>query len=385
MWAQYVLDVCVKANWEFLLVANTPTCEKWLTKHPQTKVHFIDPFPVIEAFAFDRVSYAQTLYGDGVQLEQNPLFLQLLIIREEYAPSLVMMTSQNAIARRAFRGIPFLGVEQAPLPRLGHPARAFFDPCGHQVDSILQKYSEKIRTLPLTKKTKQEVLCLREKLKRKALVADVRSETALRELEKIKRNSQVALLVLQPTDWVTYEGAYRLIDLENLLYSWAKCLPEGWIGVPTFHPGHRMSEEMKHVITASAPNIHFLPDELSIGLTESLLLSADGMITISSTSAMTGLLFQKRVVVLGKSPVGNWCASEVSDISNFELLSDDETAASLCFLTNRISLSHNSLDIDSKSLEIIMRRTAADGINSDDWFLDVSGWSSESANTLFSL
>jgi len=384
MWAEYVLNVCFQAGWEFLLVANIPTCEKWLIKHPSTKTEAIDPFPIIEDFGFDRVDYAQALYSDPTPLEGNPLFQQLSTLRKEYDPSLILMTSQNSIAKHAFQGIPFLGIEQAALPRLGHPVRAFFDPCGHQVDSILHKYSKEIRGFSLNKEKREEVLVLCKELKRKALVADERSGQAIIELEKIKLNGKVALFVLQPIDWVTYEGAYRQIDLESLLYSWAKSLPEGWIGVPTFHSGHRMSEEMKCVIAASIPNIHFLLDEFSVGLSESLLLAADGMVTISSTSAMTGLLFQKPVVVLGKSPVSAWCSEDIGSISDSKLLSNDEVAATLCFLTNRISLSHDALDIDLTELEMVIRNTVKLP-QPENWFLDISGWNIKAARSLFSL
>ncbi|MBC8739239.1 hypothetical protein F6X40_21050 [Paraburkholderia sp. UCT31] len=383
-WVDYFRCACAQEGWHFALTANTSTCANWTALRPETvdaiTLYEVNPFETLAAFDYERKNYAKAAYGQSEG--NNPLFTRLAEIRELFRPTLVVMTSQNSFARHAFAGLPILSIEQAPLPRLGHPTRTAFDPSGHQTMSLLETQADRISSLPLTPQVRRQALSLLSAIKQTANVADARGVQVAAALEELRRENRVALLVTQPTDAVTYEGSYQPIELENLLYAWSEALPPGWIGVPTYHGGQQLTEEMEAALAAATPRLRFLPQTLSRGLSEPMLLVADGMVTISSTTAMTGLLFQKRVVVTGRSPYNKWCESDPAKIADAPTLNDDQVASILCFLTNRLALSHEVLDKNINPLIELMRAvsTAEDHM---EWFSDTTEWTLEKAAGLF--
>lgn len=384
LWVEYFRRACAKEGWQFALTANESTCKQWGELNPTATsavtLYPVNPFETLTAFNHERRSYAKAAYSESVG--KNPLFERLTEIRDAYAPTLIVMSSQNSFAQHAFARIPILSIEQAPLPRLGHPMRTAFDPSGHQTKSLLETRADQISSLPLTPEMRRQARNLLSAIRQTALIADARGVQVVAALEEFRGEGPVALLVTQPTDAVTYEGAYQPIELENLLYAWAQALPAGWIGVPTYHGGQRLSEEMETALAAATPRLRFLPQSLSLGLSEPMLLNADGMITISSTSAMTGLLFQKRVIVTGRSPYNTWCLSDPAKIAEAPVLTDDQVASVLCFLTNRLTLSHEVLDKTIDPLIELMNAVATsdDPVN---WLTDISDWTSEKAAQLF--
>ncbi|AMU15798.1 hypothetical protein K6Y74_30395 [Burkholderia cenocepacia] len=382
-WVEYFRLACRSNDWHFALTANDSTCAQWAESHPDATdvaLYPINPFTTLASFDHTRKRYAKAAYADHVA--ENPLTNRLKEIRKQFTPTLVVMSSQSTFARQAFSGIPILSIEQAPLPRLGHPIRTAFDPCGHQTSSLLETHANEIRGHRLPPKTRQQSLDLLNAIRHTAVVADSRGMQAIAALEDIRRDGPVALLVTQPTDAVTYEGAYEAVELENLLYAWAEALPPGWIGVPTYHAGQRLTEEMERVLAAATPRLRFLPQQLSQSFSEPLLTAADGMVTISSTCAMAGLLFQKRVVVVGRAPYNAWCSRDPAQLDTTPVLSDDEAASLLCFLTHRLAISHDVLDRDITPLTDLMRAVVKSE-NPSAWLTDLSTWTPEQANTLF--
>ncbi len=384
LWVDYFRRACEKEGWQFALTANESTCKNWSDAHPDATgavtLYEINPFETLAAFNHERRSYAKAAYSQSE--ESNPLLERLIDIRKLYAPTLIVMSSQNSFAQRAFAGIAILSIEQAPLPRLGHPMRTAFDPIGHQTKSLLETSADEISSLPLTAQVRREAMSLLSAIKQTAHIADARGVQVVAALDEFRREGPVALLVTQPTDAVTYEGAYQPIELENLLYAWAQALPPGWIGVPTYHGGQRLTEDMEAALAAATNRLRFLPQTLSLGLSEPMLLSADGMVTISSTSAMTGLLFQKRVIVTGRSPYNTWCLSDPARIAEAPVLSDEQVASVLCFLTNRLTLSHEVLDKTIDPLIDLVKAVTTSG-DPVKWLTDISEWTPERAAQLF--
>ena len=144
-------------------------------------------------------------------------------------------------------------------------------------------------------------------------------------------------------DYPTYEGSFETIEVERLLCSWAESLPPGWIGVPTYHEAYQLDAATEMTLARSCPRLRFLPRELSLGLSEPLLTCADGMITISSTTATTGLLLRKPTIVVGRSPYNAWCEKDPSRIADASPLGADEGACLLAFLCNRHSYLQDDL------------------------------------------
>ncbi len=386
VWVDYFRSAAHQSGGELALVANDDVCDAWRQQHGSRPgvgaYHALNAFEILGPFDYKRSKYARAVY-DGTDGE-TVLTQRLREIRETFKPDLVVVTSQNALAKAAFVGLPVLHIEQAPLPRLGHPFRTMFDPGGHQVGSLLETHAEKIKGLAAKGKMRSDALKLLEAAKQNILKLEPRAAEAQAALRALRQDERVALLVTQPEDAVTYEGAYSHVEMENLLYAWAEALPPGWIGVPTYHAGQRMSEAMERALAQACPRLRFMPGDLGQGVTEALLLEADGMITISSTSAMTGLLFGKPVIATGRSPYNSWCPRDPAEIERAPTLTPAEIASTLCFLTHRYAQDHDSLYDNGAALTETVAAMLGSG-DPADWFLDVSDWSLANAERLFRL
>jgi hypothetical protein len=360
----------------FALAAAAEVCQAWSRDNPDPgaicRCFPIDSFSPLSTLEYSRANYAKALYGTGEA--PNALTDALRDIRTEFSPDIVVMSSQNAFARHAFLGISSFFIEQSPLPRLGYPMRLSLDPYGHQTPSLLGRFATRIRRNELEPAQRRDLIGVLDDIKSDLSNRDGKCASALQALNNIGGQEKVALLVTQPPDWVTYEGAFRPIDPVSLLYAWAQSLPDGWIGVPTYHVGYAPNREMEIALERCCPRLRFLPIEFSQGLTEVLLVRADGMITISSTSAMTGLLLQRRVVVVGQSPFNSWCIRKPELIASASPLSQSEAASTLAFLCHRYSHLMEDLETDPLRLAQIIEqiRASAEPI---DWFMDMSDWS----------
>jgi hypothetical protein len=298
-----------------------------------------------------------------------------------FRPDMAVMTSQSLHIRKGLSALPIVSIEQAPLPRLGHPQRTMLDPCGHQVGSILAAHAEQIRSLPLSPDQIAQASRLLRGLRSYASHAHPNAQAAQAALRQIGDGKKIALLATQPVDWVTYEGAYQQIEMENLVYCWADQLPEGWIGVPTYHVGQRLNPGVERELAQSHPKLRILPPDYSSGITEALLAAADGLITISSTSAMTAILFGKKTVVMGQSPFNAWCTPYPELIGTTPCLPEDQAARLLAFLTNRVVECDSHLNTDARRLSVFAEHVLMR--SSTDWLFDMTGWSEEHALRLF--
>ena len=384
VWASYFKHLVQAAQGVYALAANFAVCNAWRNlcqgEPGSLQLYPLKSFKVLQDFQYSKSEYLRALYGSGNL--RNSLTDELSMVCATFRPDVVIMTSQNALARNAFNGVPILSIEQAPLPRMGQSFRTMFDPVGHQIGSLLETHASEIATLPFTDTQYDQLRQLLNDIKLNFAHMDLPVLEAQRAIYKLQSEGRVALLVTQPPDWVTYEGAYETIGLEALLYSWAQQLPVGWIGVPTYHPAFKLSREMEAELAQNSSRLRFLPQELSQGFTEALLLQADGMVTISSTSAMTGLLFQKKVIVCGLSPFNAWCLRDVGRLEDVVPWTINEAASTLGFLTHRYSELHTLKPVQIESvctkLHIMMSHA-----NPSAWFMDISNWSIHRARSLF--
>jgi hypothetical protein len=381
-WADSI-GASVEANGGILAVAsNHEICAAWSSQQAAVgRDHVVLPlssFDPLSSYGYKRDLYSAALYGRGAA--NNALRAELSDVRESFLPDAVVMTSQNAFARRAFAGLPILSIEQAPLPRMGQPFRVFFDPLGHQTDSILETRASKIKRLSLSDAQVRDGASIIETF-RARLQRDPHHEAAAREIAKIRERGRIALFVTQPPDWSSYEGGFQRMGLDELLCAWEEQLPRDWVGVPTYHPLFRLNANIESALTRSRPRLRFLPTELAQGLSELLLTMVDGMVTVSSTTAITGLLFGKRVIAVGRCPFNGWVPRDVRRISTVRPLTADESARTLAFLTNRYSFLNETVGADPTVLSAVIE--AAKTRDPTRWYLDVSEWSPAHARSLF--
>lgn len=340
----------------------------------------LDSYAPLSPFGFRRDIYERALYGEGA--EENPLKTQLVDVSQQFQPDLVVITSQNAFALAAFRNVSIIHVEQAPLPRLSHPQRVSLDPSGHQVRSLLEQ-KHKILAADLAPSFADAIGAIITTLKRKMTSADTYN-AGRREISKLRADAKVALFVTQPPDWVTYEGAFEAIDMPNLLCTWEAALPHGWIGVPTYHPGYRLNAEEEAALARCLPRLKFLPNTVPQGISEALLTEADGMVSISSTTTISALLYGKPAIATGHCPFNAWCPRNVADLSAEPVLTSSDAAKLFAFLSHKYVHLCEDLENDpDRFLGLARSITGADDfINS---YFDFAKWEEGKARRLFSL
>jgi hypothetical protein len=356
----------------FALAANAAVISQWKQCFAQFAMRScsfaLDSDSPLKPFNGDRRLYSRALYGQ--KAPDNPLIEKLTAIRSSYRPNLIVYTSQSSFAQAAFSGIANLNIEQAPLPRAGHPQRTCFDPSGHQVGSLLECHAEQIRRLPLPEGSKAKLERLHLGIRRHLRQLLPEDSEIAKHLAQLRASTKIALLVTQPPDWVTYEGAFDSMPLEDLIACWAGELPSGWIGMPTYHPGYRLSEEMERALANSCSKVQFLPRDWSQGKTEALLLYVDGIVTLTSTVAMTGILLRQKVVVTGKSPFQAWAAHSPQDIESAPVLSRKELLSLLAFLTSDYAWPDSMLRDDPSILTELMLKAKTGSVH--EWLAPTS-------------
>ena len=380
-WVACFHRVSLSMGGRFGIVANRETCRAW-RGHAQVdhdiEMYELDSFPIISEF-HDKVAYSQALYE--VEPPNSVLLQRLREIRSRFRPDVVLTTAQNAYAVKAFDGIAMLHVEQPALPRLGHPFRTGLDPCGHQVGAFVERYRDTIVGLDLPAGVMRGAGDLLDHVRQTRLTLAPLAQQSCEALSDLAGGQKIALLATQPTDAVTYEGAYRPVEMHDLLYDWAERLPEGWVGVPTYHAGQQLCEELEQALASSSARIRFLPRQLSCGLSEALMTKAEGLVTISSTSAMSALLFGKRAVVVGRSPLTNWCANSPERIEDTRVLDVREASRCMAVLTHHFSMLHDQLMEDPGAMRPHLTKVREGA--AADWYLDLTDWSLARSERLF--
>ncbi|WP_343683502.1 hypothetical protein [Asticcacaulis sp.] len=364
----------------FALASSQPLCSAWISGNgPKGEVFPLNSVAVLADFQHDRAAYSAAVYSkeDG----KGYLAKELQSVRDRFNPDLILCSFQNSIAAQAFSGVPMVYLEQAPLPRIGHPRRVYFDPSGHQIGSTFEVMRDSILSMRLTTSQAEGGARLLAAVKRQLLEFHPNAPRVADELEKISQIGKVAIFATQPPDGVTYEGAYKRVELEGLICEWAQNLPAGWVGVPTYHFGKSLTIEMEEALSKSLPNVRFLPQNISRDHTELLLLLADGLVTISSTTAMSALLFQKPVIAVGRSPYNSWSKTNIREIEQGEVLSNIDAVRLLVFLTNKFCYSDDEFIINKNlTYELLKEFCSPNYISS---LFDISNWNIEYASRLF--
>jgi hypothetical protein len=293
----------------------------------------VAPVSAVDALrdsGFSRVRYGRDLCGTEPQAQHHALYLRLAQIADVVRPEVVISFTENRHVRAAFPKSLVLFTEVGPLPRMGTSSTFFYDPCGHQIESMLNLHAERI-----TRESPRDVSDVDDAwvARQKHLQEHVDYALVKHWIEQTCKGRRVRLLALQPPDWITFEGAYEPIAVEEVIYRQAVAEPDTLL-VPTYHPGFRLTQAMEQYITREFPQVAFPPPGLATGRSELFIPHVDEVITISSTVAVMGVLEGKIVRVLGR------CAFQrIAEASN-AVVGDLESHSALrrnllAFLSNR--------------------------------------------------
>lgn len=301
---------------DFALIANSSICAQFASRiDAGMGVAFpITQYEAIGAFAFDRGDYSRDLYDTDRlhRVDNAPLLRRLAQIREEFSPDLVLSFSENRYLHAAFPASRLLFLELAPLPRLCSRYYLFTDPCGHQSGSLLAAAAG---SKPVDSDPGSPLAAIFSDLFTSRLRVHPLHDSVAQWLDAIAPDRKIALIALQPEDWITYDGAYETLPMESVLMRCLQALPEDWLGIPTYHPIKRLSVATEELLAMEFANVRFPPANIASGLTEMYLPRANAVITVSSTCALTASVLGRRVVSLGSSPCSG-AGKTISDLAS---------------------------------------------------------------------
>lgn len=335
-----------------------------------------DPVKLLDHFGFHRDQYSSDLFDTmGRRPFRNLALLESLeSIKLRVEPHVVITFSENRYLKKAFFNSKVIYCELAPIPRLGSAKYLFTDPRGHQANSMLNVAAR----VPSPVEPDDVNRIFAERIDQAA----ERHPLAVRVSEwvgSVREGFNVALMALQPSDWITFEGGYESIAVDSLVMRWSTELPAGWIGIPTYYGSARLSSDMEAQLQKSLGNIRFAPPDLCSGVSELFIPHIDAVVTISSTTAMCALLYGKSAVTLGRTSFSDLGDRRVSELDSAKPMSPGARASVLAFVTNRYC--HDLEDFQFKEHyfgTFLDRFNAAE--DPEAFFTDMSDWSLERAS-----
>jgi hypothetical protein len=344
----------------------------------------ISSWSILAACGYRRELYSQALFDD-IAAEQAvagqgllaPLAAELQAVNAAFQPDVVLATGQNSLLPLVFQQARCLWMEQAPFPRLKRRDRLYLDPCGHQLGSVLERGAELIlHQAEVNPAFWPDAQALWQRMQAPRLRQRWRARRVRRAVCELARERRVVLLVLQPADWISWEGCLGgAIGPEALLAQWAAELPPGWVGIPLYKPHARLPAALEASLGEAFPQLAFLPPELNGNVGEWALPAADAVVAVSSSLAGQALLSGKQAVVVGRTPLRHLAATRLQALAHpGPTLSTQQRLNLLAFLSHRYTFTRAEIHDPTAPFPEHFRALveAADPLA---WLLDLSGWS----------
>lgn len=384
-WALPMLQAHQEIGLQWALASSGPLVGLAQTQAPDLLTFTIPSWKVLRAADFRRDLYAvalferhaaeQAIQGEGALAA---LADELRAIQIAFEPDVVITTSQNALLPLIFPKARCLWMEQALFPRRKGRRRVYFDPCGHQIGSVLELAAGQIRGFKVNPTFQASALELWQTM---LDPGDADQATALSVQHAVKSlagDRRVALLVLQPPDWLTWEGCIGgPAPPEALLARWAAALPEGWVGIPLYKTHARLSPALEASLACAYPNLLTLTAERNGNVAEWVLPAADAVVTVSSSVAGHALIYGKQVVVCNRSPLCNLASTSLEALASpSPSLTPEERLSLLVFLSHRYTFTLAEIADPTGTFPAHMRalRESPDPV---EWLLDRSDWTPE--------
>lgn len=260
------------------------------------KVISLDTLSYLAAHDFVRSDYAKDLnspYGR----ENQGLLRDLQALRSEELPDIVISWSENRYLKMVFNAVPVLFLELGPLPRTSMKWSAYLDSGGSQIDSTFERVAEKPSYDPLLNGLLEKWNAgWLDRIKQRG------AENGLSDwLSNVAHSRNIALLVLQPEDWLTYEGLGINIKPLDLVRKIAYEFGPSWVIVPQWHaesiePTDSAILELEKTCTSVAVP----PQEFRAHTAELFIPWVKRVVTVSSNVAVAAAISGKEVHIVGQ-------------------------------------------------------------------------------------
>jgi hypothetical protein len=204
--------------------------------------------------------------------------------------------------------IPVLWIENCPLPRLVYPHRKYISVGGH-INRVIQSLVSNAINNPTTPLATADAL---GQLAIDGYVAsyhehvskDPRRQTIVKFIDSESAHGRLALLALQPEEWITWEGALgRSCSASHVILRALECMQSDKL-IVTFHPWDargNISAEVLYDIMNSDERLIMLPSGCSHNVSEIILPYVDEVLSVSSNVSIAAFLLGIRITSLGDS------------------------------------------------------------------------------------
>jgi hypothetical protein len=267
------------------------------TKDVDVRLFVSQVSKMLRDVGFSKAAYCRDIFQDNNESFPNlGLHERLRDIVDGFSPDITITTSKNRYLEAvcAENGTPLICTEMGPLPRMGFPENRHLSlgqhlswrisdnedlsDGGDALEFILAKQNCAIQASPMHQK-----------------IVDF--------VNAAKAQGSVALLALQPSDWVTWEGALEasFSPAEIILIALEKMQSDRLIVL--FHPDLRgkVDTSVLAEIWLSDPRLIRAPEDIETGLAEVFIPYVDELLTVSSNLGLLAFLYGKRLRALGDS------------------------------------------------------------------------------------
>jgi hypothetical protein len=332
-WVEWVSTIA-RANAEsasVALVSSPWLCN--LLSDRRVERRLLVPAEVLRPFSMDRIAYGEDLAAPlDAPVVNGPLRAALLRAIDEWKPDAIVSFTQNRYLSDGSLGVPTFFTELQPLPRIGGRSGFFLDWQGAGSHSILATDAPRILAaepgpVAIAAAMAAWDAYLNDRLSRDHEAMDMRGWLRART-----RGERIAMIALQPPDWLTMEPVSGRTPLDGVLMDWLDRLPEGWRAIVTYHPSYALPQEAEDAIAAQMPKLLQLPPSWRQGRSELLLRAVDAVVTVSSTLGFTSLVAGIPTFALGRSALMGIASTNIGALGQGRPLSVHQRQRLLAFL-----------------------------------------------------
>ena len=313
---------------------------------------------ILREYGFSKSRYCRDIFSESGEGYSNDFLKQKFgNIVSNFRPDVVITTSKNRYLETVCdeNSLPLVCCEMGPLPRLGFPG------CRHI--SIGNHISSALKLAANCQDRDEADVVLDEILEKQDAAISNTSEAQLVSefVADVKKKETVAILALQPSDWVTWEGALTgsFSPAEIVLAALEKMQSSRLIVL--FHPdlSGKISSSVMTEIWLSDPRVVRAPAEIDTGLAELFVPLVDELLTVSSNLGVLAALYGKKLTALGKSMLSN-----LGGEYDFSVSSRSSRRQLACALYYNLHVPSDAFEDEKELRALLLNRLSASGFAS---------------------
>lgn len=263
---------------------------------------------ILTFYGNSSTKYCRDIYSRKEEIEPNADLLRFFYkLFSDFCPDLVITTSDNRYLQHQCReaDIPLLSCEFGPLPRSLYPENRFLNVGGHLNTELLSSVRNIKRQL--SEFAPSKVLGEKETARFvENYLACQKNNSDWPVAERFFcqfKGKRIALLALQPRDWVTWEGALGISLKPSEIILKALSRMQADILIVTFHSDRSgdIAPDVFSEIWLSDKRLEKLPESLAHGSSELLLPFVNEVLSVSSNTAFTAFLLNKEITPISNS------------------------------------------------------------------------------------